>query len=188
MKLCNRCNGENEDNNSVCTHCGASFDEVEELTSESPETTENLESPEILESQNLMFENPVNQNNPNPSFSQSWQNSNESYNNVPVKTNAFAISSLVLGIVSVPLICCCYIGIIPGILAVIFGFIAKKQIGSSAGKEKGDGMALAGLILGFCTIGFVILFIILSVAHVFSSQDFMDEFRRQLERSKGGNL
>ncbi|NLD48641.1 MAG: DUF4190 domain-containing protein [Clostridiaceae bacterium] len=57
-------------------------------------------------------------------------------------TNALAITSLVMGIATI--LCC-------GILspfALIFGIIAKRQIRNSAGQQKGDGMALAGIILG----------------------------------------
>ena len=36
-----------------------------------------------------------------------------------------------------------------GILAVIFGFVARSQIKRSNGTQRGSGMALAGIILGF---------------------------------------
>jgi Domain of unknown function (DUF4190) len=55
------------------------------------------------------------------------------------KTNGFAIASLVLGIIP-----CCN-----GILAIIFGFVAKNQIKQSGGTQSGDGMATAGIVLGF---------------------------------------
>jgi Domain of unknown function (DUF4190) len=54
------------------------------------------------------------------------------------KTNGFAIASLVLGIIP-----CCN-----GILAIIFGFVAKNQIKQSGGTQGGDGMATAGIVLG----------------------------------------
>ena len=49
------------------------------------------------------------------------------------------------------MITCCFI--IPSILAVIFGHIAKGEIRASEGQQGGDGMALAGLILGYVGLG-----------------------------------
>ena len=64
-------------------------------------------------------------------------------------TNGKAIASLVCGCIGV--ITCCFI--IPSILAVIFGHIAKGEIRASEGQQGGDGMALAGLILGYVGLG-----------------------------------
>lgn len=100
--------------------------------------------------------------------------------------NSFSIASMVLGIISIPLSCCCYIGAIPAILAIIFGFIARDQIAKSYGAQTGDGMALAGIITGFCTIGIIILLIILSINYNLNQKildDFRDEFERSLENS-----
>ena len=48
------------------------------------------------------------------------------------------------------------------ILAVVFGHVARAQIRKSAGRQKGAGMALAGLILGYLWLGFI-LFLLLIV-------------------------
>lgn len=54
---------------------------------------------------------------------------------------------------------------IPAVLAIIFGFIARSQIKRSNGAERGGGMALAGIIVGFAGIALgVALVIILAVA------------------------
>ncbi|HOM02178.1 MAG TPA: DUF4190 domain-containing protein [Acetivibrio sp.] len=87
------------------------------------------------------------------------------------KTNGFAIASLVLGISNFLLSCCCGLGIIPSILAVVFGFMAKNKIKQSNGLEKGDGLALAGIILGFIGIGLALLSLVLSP---FFWQGFME--------------
>ena len=55
-------------------------------------------------------------------------------------TNGLSIASLVLGIVW-------FLGI-GSVLAVIFGFVARRQIRASGGRQTGEGMALAGIILG----------------------------------------
>jgi len=49
------------------------------------------------------------------------------------------------------------------ILAVIFGHLAKGEIRRSRGIKTGDGMATAGLILGYLGIGGIVLWIILIV-------------------------
>ena len=75
--------------------------------------------------------------------------------------NGKAITSLVCGCVGVT---CCGI-LIPSILAVIFGHIAKGEIRASGGQQGGDGMALAGLILGYVGLAsgvFYLLTIIVS--------------------------
>jgi hypothetical protein len=71
-------------------------------------------------------------------------------------TNGLSVASLVLGIV--------WVFGIGSILAVIFGFIGRKQIKESAGRQSGDGMALAGIILGFVGVAGLILWIVLVVA------------------------
>lgn len=74
------------------------------------------------------------------------------------KNNGYATASLVLGIFG---LCCTRIC---AILAIIFGFIARKRIRESGGAEKGDGMALAGIIMGFIGLGVMILAIVILFA------------------------
>jgi hypothetical protein len=52
------------------------------------------------------------------------------------------------------------------ILAVIFGFVARKQIRESGGRQAGGSMAMAGIILGFVGIAGLILWIVVAVAVV----------------------
>lgn len=71
-------------------------------------------------------------------------------------TNGLAIASMVLGIV--------WVWWIGSILALIFGVVARKQIRERG--EKGDGMAIAGIVLGCVGAATLILFIILFAAGV----------------------
>jgi hypothetical protein len=64
-----------------------------------------------------------------------------------------AIASLVLGIV--------WLGGIGAILAVIFGHTARRQIREAQGAQSGDGLAVAGLILGWIGIVSILLVVIL---------------------------
>ncbi|MGI9120419.1 MAG: DUF4190 domain-containing protein [Acidimicrobiales bacterium] len=66
----------------------------------------------------------------------------------PRATNGMAIASMVLGII--------WIYWIGSILALVFGYMAKRQIKERG--EAGDGMATAGIILGWIGIGVFVLF------------------------------
>jgi hypothetical protein len=69
---------------------------------------------------------------------------------VPGANNGMAIAAL-----------CCGIGgflcIIPAILGIVFGVIAKNQIRDSSGMQRGDGMATAGIVLGIVWIALTVL-------------------------------
>ncbi len=79
------------------------------------------------------------------------------------KTNGLAVASLVCSCVGVILFT------LPCILGVIFGFVARSQIRRSQGAQKGDGLALAGIIVGFAGIALLIILVAVSVANQNSS-------------------
>lgn len=71
------------------------------------------------------------------------------YGYAPPKNETLAIVALVCGIVAFPMMCLCGIFSIPlSIAAVVCGLVGRKKIKESNGQLTGDGMALAGLILG----------------------------------------
>jgi hypothetical protein len=77
-----------------------------------------------------------------------------------VRTSGLAIASLILGILS--LVFCWapyFIGVIMGVLAIVFGGVAMGQTGRDPALG-GRGMAIAGLICGI--IG-VVIFVILVI-------------------------
>jgi hypothetical protein len=69
------------------------------------------------------------------------------------RTNGFAVGSLACGI----------FGMFLGIPAVVLGHAARKQIEKTG--ERGDGMAIAGLILGYLSISIWVLFILINIAN-----------------------
>jgi hypothetical protein len=75
------------------------------------------------------------------------------YPYAPQHTNSMSIASLVSGILAWLL--CPLLG---GVLAVIFGHVARGQIKQSG--EAGGGMAIAGLVLGYANLGLTVLGII----------------------------
>ena len=72
-------------------------------------------------------------------------------------TNTLAILSLIFGIVSVPTAICYGCGAVFAITAIITGFIARRQIQQAGGAQSGNGIALAGLILGIVVTALVLL-------------------------------
>jgi hypothetical protein len=69
-------------------------------------------------------------------------------------TDGKATASLVFGILS--LIC---FGIFAGIPAIILGHLSRGEVKRSMGRLSGAGMALAGLIMGYASIGITVLFV-----------------------------
>jgi Domain of unknown function (DUF4190) len=65
------------------------------------------------------------------------------------RTNAFAVASMVIGIL--------WLFWIGSLLAVIFGHVSLGQIKRSNGLQTGRGMAIAGLTLGWISLAFWIL-------------------------------
>jgi len=66
------------------------------------------------------------------------------------RTNPMAIASLVCSILG-----CCLMLAVAG---VVMGHIARKQIRDSGGRETGDGLALAGLIVGYVWVGLLVIY------------------------------
>ena len=62
----------------------------------------------------------------------------------PVKTSGLAVTSLVLGILSLLL---CGVGVVFSIPGLICGFASMSRVKKSGGTEKGRGLALTGTIL-----------------------------------------
>ncbi len=71
---------------------------------------------------------------------------------MPAVTNGLAIASLVLGIL--------WVMWIASLLALIFGYVALGQIRESGGTQGGRGLAIAGIVLGWVGVGFLLLFIV----------------------------
>lgn len=78
--------------------------------------------------------------------------SNQPYQTPPAKPNSnMALASMVLGILGWT--------IAPGlasIAAIVTGHMAKKEIKESMGQLSGDGMATAGLVMGYASVAIVL--------------------------------
>ena len=93
-----------------------------------------------------------------------FQNENDySYHavmDVKSKNRGFAISSMILGILSI--VCCCYfyVGMAAAVLAIIFSVISRIKMGYF------DGFAVAGLVTGIIGLVFGIAMIVVEILFV----------------------
>ena len=72
-------------------------------------------------------------------------------------TNPMAITGMICGILSLPMLCCCY-GLPFNILGIVFSIVGLSQLKANP-QQQGKGMAIAGLIcsiLSFLIIGVLI--------------------------------
>jgi hypothetical protein len=76
-------------------------------------------------------------------------------------TNGYAIASLVLGIV--------WIYGITSILALVFGYRARREIDASQGWQTGRGLATAGIVLGWVGVGGLILVVVIIIIAIAAS-------------------
>ncbi|MEO0513239.1 MAG: DUF4190 domain-containing protein [Planctomycetota bacterium] len=79
----------------------------------------------------------------------------------PEKTSILAILSLILGLI-------CFVPLL-GVLAIVLGVFALIGIGSSQGRTKGTGLAVAGIVLG-------LLFSVLQTGALFAAQQGLAKF------------
>ena len=73
-------------------------------------------------------------------------------------TNGMAVASMVLGIV--------WVYWIGSILALIFGYVALNEIRRS--KQAGEGMAIAGIVLGWIGVGILGIVLLFAITRGFS--------------------
>ncbi|MGI5523829.1 DUF4190 domain-containing protein [Micromonospora sp. CA-259024] len=86
---------------------------------------------------------------------------NAGYPQAQGQNNTLGLVSLILGIASIPLVCCLYLGIPVGIAGVVTGYLARQKV--AQGQASNAGQAKAGLICGAVGVGLGILLLILVV-------------------------
>ncbi len=82
---------------------------------------------------------------------------------VPVArpTNSKATASLATGIASLVLSWCCGFGLV-GIVAMVLGVKARREIEESGGVQQGDGLAVGGIVTGAIAVvlGVLVLLVV----------------------------
>lgn len=66
-------------------------------------------------------------------------------------TNGKAVAALVTSLVGLPLTVVA-VGVLLAIVGIVLGVMARREIRDSGGREGGDGLALAGIIVGALTL------------------------------------
>lgn len=149
MKKCQKCGSECEDSAIICPSCGNLF------SSQQPGAQQRDAEPNP--GQNAAQGEPVYSPYQAPV--------------VAPKNNGLAIASLVCSLVGA---LCCGLASIAGI---ILGFIARSQIRQSNGMQQGDGMALAGIIVGIVAIALSIIGGILAAVFI---PEFFTQFQNMM--------
>ena len=80
---------------------------------------------------------------------------------IPQKTNGLAIASLICS--------CAGLFFVPAIPGIVLGFVARAQIKRSNGAQRGDGLAIAGILVGFGWLVLLALGIALGARNTTSS-------------------
>jgi len=165
MEFCEQCGQGNVDDASFCVQCGAPLRSANQATSgEAPQTTTSPPSaPMPIASQS--GESPPNPpagppgqmplvTGTPPAPSPLMPASPPAYPqyHAPLPTDGMAVAALVLGVAS--FFICPLVG---AVLAVIFGYMARSNIHNSNGTLGGEGLATAGIILGFIHLGLLLL-------------------------------
>lgn len=71
----------------------------------------------------------------------------------PGEANGFALASFVLGLV--------WLMGLGSILALVFGYVAKGEIERSRGAQAGRGFAIAGIVLGWVGVAFIVAAVVM---------------------------
>ncbi|HEV2540273.1 MAG TPA: DUF4190 domain-containing protein [Frateuria sp.] len=76
-------------------------------------------------------------------------------------TSAMAVVSLVFGIAA-----WCMLPVVGAIVAIVCGHLARGEIRRAQGQQEGDGLAIAGLVLGYVQLAFGMVVLLFAIAAV----------------------
>lgn len=99
----------------------------------------------------------------------------------PRPASGLAIASLILGILSIVLLCLWFLSVPLGIIAIILGVVALNQ--AKAGRAGGKGMAKGGVICGIVGIALTILLTVAVWAGVSFLQKNSDKISQSLQET-----
>ena len=147
--FCFKCGANMPDDSTVCPKCAAPVQAAAPQTPPQP----GIAAPASTSAWLNVPAAPV-QNTPQPQYQPQNPQQYQPYRGqYPQQTDGGAIASLVLGISSFALC----LSFFTGIPAIILGHISRSKIRRSGGRLKGDGMALAGLIMGYLSLPFILI-------------------------------
>lgn len=154
--FCFKCGASMPDDATVCPQCATPVQTVQPPPSPAPPAgTPNPPSTSAW----LNVPPAQTQNPPQQQYPPQAQPYREQYQ---AQTDGGAIASMVLGIASFVLC----LSFITGIPAIILGHISLSKIKKSMGRLKGEGMALAGLILGYISLPFILIIAAIAIPNL----------------------
>jgi len=162
MKRCLRCNQTyNDDQLNFCLNDGEVL--VQEMGASRPYD----DSPPTVMMNDPRATNPTNWQAPSaPPVA--WQGNQVMQYPMNMSPNqTLAIVSLCLGVASITIGWCCYLGVLLSPAAMITGFIALSQIKSDPKRYTGRGLAIGGIVTGIVYFALLVLVIVLYGAAIF---------------------
>ena len=166
MKFCNQCGQGNEDDAEFCIQCGAKLAAEGEAPAAPaggapppPPGAAASPPPGAGPPPPPVFTVPVQQPTGFPSQPGAYQVPPPGVPIARPKPNdGSAVASLIMGIAAF-LVC----PLVLGVLAVVFGYIGKRNIEESAGMLGGESFAVAGIILGWVNLAIVAIVAIIVI-------------------------
>lgn len=170
IMFCQKCGHENTDDCIYCVSCGENLEgqtEEETIKVSTGSSYKKTDTPHMTGDEHIPHQEEA--KTPPPANN----SSSDSLNYTKVSTNPLASASLVLGIVA--LFSCCgawvpFLGygciiIFPllSLLGLILGIIGRMQIAGSGGAQKGNDIALIGIVMNGLWVLLFIIYIILMV-------------------------
>ncbi len=169
MKQCPKCHQTYNDNN--LNFCLEDGELLTGFTSEPPPARYIDDSPPTMVMNDARVTNPANWPQTPPAAPVGhWQPPQQNLQNQPYRSPGFTpsldqtlpIISLVLGILSLILICC-YGGIWLGLPAAILGFLGMRNAESNPQQYGGRGLAIGGMVLGIFSFLSALAIIIVAI-------------------------
>ena len=90
-------------------------------------------------------------------------------------TNGKATGALWTGVGALVLVFCCGAGIL-GLVPIVLGVMARGEIRRNGGQQGGDGMAIAGIVMGSIAVVLSIAFIVLIVIGLSTGSSTFDRY------------
>ncbi|MBL8182262.1 MAG: DUF4190 domain-containing protein [Blastocatellia bacterium] len=167
MKTCPRCGQSYSDENiNFCLNDGELL--TQPMRAPEPGAYRDSEPPPTIMMNEARVTNPVGWQQPAqpPAPYQGQQVMQYPYNVTPSQT--LAIVSLCLGIGSITVGWCCYIGVLLAPAALITGFIAISQMNKDPQRYTGKGLAWGGIVTGaLYIVGLILIIILVGLANMF---------------------
>ncbi len=149
--ICSMCGTHNPADAAFCAHCGTAL-KADAVTGQT------VRIPDPQDARARVYQTPSPAPTPVPAYTQPG-----SYAAMP-QQSPNAVIALVLGVVSILLLVLPGSSLLTAVPAVIVGKNARREIRASNGQLTGEGMAQAGVVLGWVTIGLAVLGLVLLCA------------------------